>query len=42
EAQDASQDTDFHAVAHGAVSITPLQIDLTHYAQIQRLREWLG
>ncbi|HEX9180817.1 MAG TPA: 5'/3'-nucleotidase SurE [Burkholderiales bacterium] len=42
EAQDASEDTDFHAVAHGAVSITPLQIDLTHYAQIGRLVEWLG
>jgi 5'-nucleotidase len=41
EAQDASEDTDFHAVAQGAVSITPLQIDLTHYAQIRRVGEWL-
>ncbi|HET9700971.1 MAG TPA: 5'/3'-nucleotidase SurE [Burkholderiales bacterium] len=42
EAQDASEDTDFHAVAAGAVSITPLQIDLTHYAQIRRVGEWLA
>lgn len=42
EAQDASEDTDFHAVAQGAVSITPLQIDLTHYAQIRRVGEWLA
>ncbi|HEX6829613.1 MAG TPA: 5'/3'-nucleotidase SurE [Burkholderiales bacterium] len=42
EAQDAALDTDFHAVAHGAVSITPLQMDLTHYAEISRLAEWLG
>jgi 5'-nucleotidase len=41
EAQDAAEDTDFHAVAHGAVSVTPLQMDLTHYAQIARLAEWL-
>jgi 5'-nucleotidase len=41
-AQDAGPGTDFHAVEHGAVSITPLQIDLTHYAQLERLRQWLG
>jgi 5'-nucleotidase len=40
-AQDAGPGTDFHAVEHGAVSITPLQIDLTHYAQLERLRGWL-
>jgi 5'-nucleotidase len=40
-AQDAGEGTDFHAVASGAVSITPLQIDLTHYAQLRSLRDWL-
>jgi 5'-nucleotidase len=40
-ARDAGPGTDFHAVEHGAVSITPLQIDLTHYAQLERLRGWL-
>jgi len=30
-AKDAGEDTDFHATAHGHVSITPLKIDLTDY-----------
>jgi 5'-nucleotidase len=41
EAQDAGEGTDFRAVAEGEVSITPLQMDLTHYAQIDRVNEWL-
>lgn len=41
-AQDAGEGTDFHATAHGYASITPLQIDLTHVAQMGQLREWLG
>jgi len=40
-AQDAGEGTDFHAVANGAVSITPLQIDLTHYAQLHAVADWL-
>lgn len=40
QAQDAGEGTDFHAVAHGFVSITPLQIDLTHTAQLSRLAGW--
>lgn len=42
EAADAGAGTDFHAVAQGKVSITPLQIDLTHYGQLGGLQEWLG
>jgi 5'-nucleotidase len=42
EAQDAGPGTDFHAVAHGRVSVTPLQIDLTHTAQIGPVTRWLG
>ena len=41
-AADAGEGTDFHAVAQDRVSITPLQIDLTHNAQLGRVREWLG
>jgi len=36
-AKDAGEDTDFHATAHGHVSITPLQIDLTDY---QSMNHW--
>ncbi|WP_417067646.1 5'/3'-nucleotidase SurE [Niveibacterium terrae] len=32
--QDAGDGTDFHAVAAGFVSVTPLQIDLTHFGQM--------
>lgn len=41
KAQDAGEGTDFHAVAGGRVSITPLQIDLTQYSQLNAVREWL-
>lgn len=41
-AQDAGEGTDFFAVAQHRVSITPLQIDLTHFAQVAALRKWLS
>jgi 5'-nucleotidase len=31
--RDAGEGTDFHATAQGQVSITPLQVDLTHREQ---------
>jgi 5'-nucleotidase len=34
---DAGEGTDFHATAQGCVSITPLQIDLTHKTQLDLL-----
>lgn len=40
-AQDAGEGTDFYAVSKHRVSITPLQIDLTHNAQLSMVREWL-
>ncbi|MBI1966004.1 MAG: 5'/3'-nucleotidase SurE [Betaproteobacteria bacterium] len=40
-AQDAGEGTDFHAVAHDRVSITPLQMDLTHFSQLQAVQEWM-
>lgn len=42
EAQDAGEGTDFHAVRHSQVSVTPLQIDLTHTAQLSMVRGWLA
>ncbi|MBX3618093.1 5'/3'-nucleotidase SurE [Nitrosomonas sp.] len=41
-AQDAGKGTDFYAVQHNRVSITPLQIDLTHYDQISLITRWLN
>lgn len=41
EARDDSAGTDFHAVAQGCVSITPLQIDLTHNAQMNTIAAWM-
>jgi 5'-nucleotidase len=40
-AQDAGEGTDFHAVENGYASVTPLQIDLTHGAQIGAVRSWI-
>ena len=40
-AQDAGAGTDFHAVAHRKVSVTPLQIDLTQYTSLDHVRSWL-
>ena len=39
--QDAGPGTDFHAIAEGYVSVTPLQIDLTRHAALTPLRSWL-
>ena len=41
DAQDAGPGTDFYAVAHGRVSLTPLQVDLTHHGQLELVRGWL-
>ena len=34
DAREAGAGTDFHAVANGRVSITPLQVDLTDHANL--------
>lgn len=41
-AQDAGEGTDFSAVANGRVSVTPLQIDLTRYTQVDSVKGWLN
>lgn len=40
-AADAGPGTDFHAVEQGWISITPLQIDLTNYGQMDAVKGWL-
>lgn len=40
--QDAGPGTDFHAVAEGYASVTPLQVDLTRHAVLADVQRWLG
>ncbi len=39
-AADEGEGTDFHALANGYVSVTPLQIDLTDHALMEQMRSW--
>src|SRR5215217_6235173 len=39
--QDAGPGTDFHAVNHGYVSVTPIQVDLTRYDAMAKIGDWL-
>jgi len=41
-AADAGEGTDFHAIEAGFVSMTPLQIDLTHRGEMARVAAWMG
>jgi len=41
DALDNAPGTDFYAVEHGFVSITPLHIDMTFYPGMERLGDWL-
>lgn len=38
--EDCGPGTDFYAVKRGAVSVTPLQLDMTHYDVFDRLSSW--
>jgi 5'-nucleotidase len=40
--RDAGEGTDFHATSQGLVSVTPLQIDLTHQSQLALLKQGLA
>ena len=42
DAREAGPGTDFHATANGAVSVTPLHVDLTEHASLPDWRDWLG
>ena len=39
--KDRAEGTDFWAVEHNAVSVTPLQVDLTNYSAVRSVGEWL-
>jgi len=41
EGADAGEGTDFHAVANGCVSVTPLQVDLTRHSALVAVDDWL-
>ncbi len=41
EGADTAEGTDFHAVAEGYVSVTPLQVDLTRHAAVADVADWL-
>jgi 5'-nucleotidase len=41
-AREAGPGTDFHALERGAVSVTPLQVDLTHAGQVDAIGRWLA
>ncbi len=41
-AKEAGPGTDFHAVAQGWVSVTPLEIDLTGERWLEPVRAWLA
>lgn len=38
---DAGPGTDFHALAHDMISITPLKIDMTSYPTLEKVASWL-
>lgn len=40
--QDAGPGTDFHAIRSGKVSVTPLQLDMTHYAAFEQVSQWIS
>ena len=40
--QDAGPGTDFYAIRHQRVSVTPLSVDLTRYDMLEQLSEWIG
>lgn len=42
QARDEGEGTDFQATKQGAVSITPLQVDMTHHTALPQWQAWLG
>ena len=38
DAKDSSSGTDFHEIDEGCISITPMQLDLTHHARLAAMR----
>lgn len=42
EELDGGEGTDFHAVANGFASVTPLTVDMTAYSSIDNVKSWLS
>ena len=40
--QDASEGTDFHAIANGYCSVTPLDVDMTAHKSLEDMQAWLS
>lgn len=40
--QDTGEGTDFNAIGQGAVSVTPLRVDLTRHDTLPQLKDWLA
>jgi 5'-nucleotidase len=40
--QDAGAGTDFYAIRHRCVSVTPIQVDLTRHTALERVAGWLS
>ena len=41
EAKDRVEGTDFYAVENGYVAVTPLQLDMTRYSDLDQVADWL-
>ncbi|AWL11026.1 5'-nucleotidase [Saliniradius amylolyticus] len=39
--QDAGEGTDFHAIANGYCSVTPLSVDMTAYQSLDAMQQWI-
>ena len=39
---DGGEGTDFYAIAHNHVSISPIQVDLTKHGQLDELKDWMS
>lgn len=39
---DGGEGTDFYAIAHNHVSISPIQVDLTKHSQLSELKDWIN
>jgi 5'-nucleotidase len=39
---DGGEGTDFYAIAHNHVSISPIQVDLTKHSQLAELKDWMS
>lgn len=39
---DAGEGTDFHAIANGYASVTPLTVDMTAYKSLAKMTEWIS